>query len=297
MLLLQGHTNFIHDLAYSSDGRFLASASADHSVRVWNLNGELIQTMELGSAWSSAVAFSNDGKRLLVGGYDGRATLLALKGDQSLKSLDISDGAISTVAFSLDDQWIALGAYRGGLKLIQLDGRKTRTLKLLDTERDIFTARFHPEGHLLALGGYFNSVYLVEIKPSGPGAIEKLTGTGCRGCRDLAFSPEGQLLALALPGGAELWNIEQRQRLSLFDSHDRPVSAVAFTSDGQTLLTGSWDGTVRVWDVESGNERAAYDWEVGSIYTLAIAPDDMTAAVGGARNDVVIQNLTDEVLS
>jgi WD40 repeat protein len=66
---------------------------------------------------------------------------------------------------------------------------------------------------------------------------------------------------------------------------------VAFTADGSALLSGSWDGTVRLWDARSAAQRAAFDWGIGRVHCLAVSPDGMTAAAGGADHSVVVWDL------
>jgi WD40 repeat protein len=66
------------------------------------------------------------------------------------------------------------------------------------------------------------------------------------------------------------------------------VQALAFTPDGQGLLSGGGDRTVRLWETGSGRQVASWDWQIGNVYALAVAPDGMTAAAGGEKPQVVV---------
>ena len=70
--------------------------------------------------------------------------------------------------------------------------------------------------------------------------------------------------------------------------HPGRICQVAFTPEGQTLASVSWDETVRLWDVDTGHERAAFDWHIGAVHCLAFAPDGMTAAAGGSDHSILV---------
>src|SRR5262245_49770013 len=104
----------------------------------------------------------------------------------------------------------------------------------------------------------------------------------------LAFHPDGRWLA-----AAQDWNVlpidtELKQLRDLVKGHKGRVTAVAFHPHEGTLYTTSWDGTVRLWDVVSGKARTGYDWKIGRLLCLAIAPDGTRAAAGSESGRVVI---------
>ncbi|HEY2784230.1 MAG TPA: hypothetical protein VGJ05_04570 [Fimbriiglobus sp.] len=104
----------------------------------------------------------------------------------------------------------------------------------------------------------------------------------------LAFHPEGRWLA-----AAQDWNVlpidtERKQLRDLLKGHKGRATAVAFHPHDGTLYSTSWDGTVRLWDVVSGTERRCFDWKLGRLMCLALAPDGTRAAAGSESGKVVI---------
>jgi WD40 repeat protein len=69
------------------------------------------------------------------------------------------------------------------------------------------------------------------------------------------------------------------------------VSAVAYSPDGSTIATGSWDMTVKLWDAATGKERTTFRWPIGRVYCLAYAPDGLRLAAGGDEGKTVVWDL------
>jgi WD40 repeat protein len=69
------------------------------------------------------------------------------------------------------------------------------------------------------------------------------------------------------------------------------VTSLAFAPDGRTLLSGSFDRTVKTWDVASGREQSSFDWQLGRVNAVAFAPDGMTAAAAGQSGGIIIWDI------
>jgi WD40 repeat protein len=134
--------------------------------------------------------------------------------------------------------------------------------------------------------------HLIVWRPSDNGtlaahALHWATGPFVALSKDAA----GRRLAGARERGVAVWELP-----SAFESHKRwrtfkvadKVNAVALTPDGRTLLAGGDDWTVHVWDVESGQKRCDFNWRLGPVASLVLAPDGMTAAVTGRKGPQVL---------
>lgn len=261
---LTGHSGSVWSLAISPDGQTLVSSCGDATLKIWNLRtGELLNTIVSGDAstagLTSAVVFSPDGTTLASGGHAGK----------SIKIWDRSTGKeqrtftghqayITDVAFSPDGKTLASSAADKTIKIWNLiTGELVRTLQ---GQSDIVkTVAFSPYGEILVSSSYGDSESgdnaTIEIWNSRTGELLRTLNGESRTLSAVAIDPFGHILATASDNGTiKLWNLHTGQLLRTLEARSRPGSAVtvfslAFSGDGQTLVSGGDDGTVRVWQL------------------------------------------------
>ena len=112
------------------------------------------------------------------------------------------------------------------------------------------------------------------------------------GTKSLAWSPDGRTLAVASGHAIALVDVATKDIRATLTGHEAPIMALAFTPDGQRLLSGGWDQNVRVWDPVAASPVAAYDWQHGKVHSIAVAPDGMTAAAACDKG-IVLWDLDD----
>jgi WD40 repeat protein len=137
--------------------------------------------------------------------------------------------------------------------------------------------------------------YFAEVTRR-PAVIRILETTNCRLHRSsrpisewgysIAFHPTDDRVAVGLEQTVALWNPADYRPPSIWPAHAGAVLGVAFTPDGQTLLTGGADGLVKLWD-PAGRLRHTFDWRIGDVGAVAFAPDGLTAAAGGNETILV----------
>jgi WD40 repeat protein len=143
---------------------------------------------------------------------------------------------------------------------------------------------FAPDGSRVAVGCSGHRVLLYDTA-TGARAAELAHGDDPF---QVAFSPDGRLLATAAGRIVRLWDGGTGDAVARFPAFNRFARALAFSPDGRLLAAGSDDGHVRLWEPHSGRERIDFFCEVGEIEDIAFAPDGSTAAAAGSKSGIAV---------
>ncbi|MFF7970538.1 hypothetical protein [Streptomyces sp. NPDC007905] len=304
---LLGHTGAVYLTSFSPDGKTLATASYDRTVRLWNV-ADPSRPKPLGNAltaqtsWVSSAIFSPDGHTLASAGDDGTIRLWNVADPAHPASLGRPltghTGTIYLVAFSPDGHTLASAGEDHTVRLWDVaDPRRPKALGTLGGHTAaVRCVAFSPDGRTLAAGGDDDTIRLWNTAdPRHPEPLPTVLTGHTDLVHSVAFSPDGRTLA---SGSADdtirLWNVSAPAHGAPIGSpltgHTGPIWSVAFSPDGGRLAAASADSTASLWNVSDPSSPSQVGEPLagssGEMYALGFSPDGRTLATGSGDSKV-----------
>ncbi len=288
----------VWSLAFSPDGKTLASGSLDKTIKIWNIaTRKEIRTLKAHSQAVDSLAISSDGRTLVsICGlfcFDG-IKIWNLATGQEIRTLKyVSNKSLNfatSVAISPDANTLA-------------NGNSDNTIKIwnLATGQEILT-----------LNGHSDPVDSVAIAPDNKTLVSSsfdktikiwnlVTGQEIRTINhnsyvaSIAISPDSKTLATSSDNdkNIKIWNITTGQVIRILNGHSNRVNSVTFSPDGTTLASGSGDKTIKIWNVSTGQDIATLKGHSDSVWSVAFSPDGKTLASGSYDATIKIWRLSE----
>jgi Tol biopolymer transport system component/tRNA A-37 threonylcarbamoyl transferase component Bud32 len=280
---LKGHTNFIHSLVFSPDGKRLASASGDFSVKVWDIaTGQEIRTLNGHTRAVLSVAFSPNGQRLASASLDRTVKVWDPTTGQESLTLKGHSSAVLSVAFSPDGQRLASASSDRTVKVWDpATGQESLTFK--GHSSTVLSVAFSSDGKRLAS---FSSDGRLAIWDTASAQETATIQVHAKGAFRVMFSRDGKRIATATRDGTfELRDAGTGQVIRILKVGDGGVTSMALSPVGERIASGSWTGMLTVWDVATGHETlnltAHTDPVMGferTVNSVAFSPDGQRIA-------------------
>jgi len=271
----------VQAIAFSRDGKILASDRDDGTILLWGLEG-MPQIKPIGAlpgkSAVSAIAISRDGKILAsVSRSDDQIKLWQMDTGKLLGQIAANEGIVS-LAISPEQKIVVTGSRDTTVKLWNLSNG-TRKLTFKWNSGWVNAVAISPDQQTLVAGTESGTIHIVDLNALKEKQSLK---NGSLPVESVAFTPDGKTLASSHGREINLWNLATGQRKSTMPGHIAEIKAIAISPDGKILASGSADKSIKIWDLHTSQLLATLNNHESEVKAIAFSPDGKILASSSA---------------
>ena len=274
---IKGHTSRIYDLAFSPNGKQLASASGDNTVRIWNIpSGNLHKVIQGHTAHVFSVDFRGDGNRIVTGSGDRTARVWQVNSGAQVAEFSGHTDRVLGVAFAPDGSQVASVSDDGTVRIWNA-GNGSQTQMIEHGTAGVYAVDFHPNGRLIAVGATNGELGIWNV--SNGNRAHRMTNHN-RAIQKVGFSQNGsRLVSASADNTVRVWNAGNGSLIQTIQG--MPVNSGAISADGFFVVSGN-NGRAFIWKAGNGNRIMPLDHISGSaVRAVAFSPNGQLVAMGG----------------
>ncbi|KYC43198.1 hypothetical protein WA1_13965 [Scytonema hofmannii PCC 7110] len=282
----EGNTDPVYDVIFSPDGKTIATANWDNTVKLWSIDGTLLKTFKGHTDQVNAVAFSRNGNLIVSGSKDKTVKVWSVNDGTLLKTFQGHSNLIWGVNFNFDDKIVASASGDGTVKLWSVnDGNLIKTIQ--SHSGDVKAVSFSPDKKTIASGGWDQPPWQGKIKLwSFDGTLLNTFNVNTGVLRSINFSSDGKTIICAGDSGVvQLLQTADGYLLTDIKAHDNWAMGASISSDGKTIASVSIDETVKFWSLD-GSLLKILSGHADAVYGLGFSPDGKTLATASADKTV-----------
>ncbi|BAZ37670.1 WD-40 repeat-containing protein [Calothrix sp. NIES-4101] len=313
---LEGHKHWLWCVNFSPNGKYLATACADGTLKLWSCEGKELLDINAHEGEVIYVCFSPDSQIIATAGYDGTVKFWDIKGEELEPKTIRHNEAVWCVSFSPDGERIVTASDDTNIKLWDRKGKEDKQFRCDNKDkhqREVKGVTFSPDGQLIATASFDKTVKIWNLQ----GKVIRAFKDDKNGFNNVSFSPDGQFIVAACDDRTvRLWSLEdnllifwckwyywlqntQATEAEKFDlwfislayyltygrakvnkilrGHTDWVKCVSFSPNGQLIASGSSDNTIKLWNRE-GEELKTLKGHQNEIWSVNFSPDGQTLA-------------------
>ncbi len=243
-----GYTNFVTSVTFSPDGKYVLTGSADAMAWMWDTqSGQFIRTFIGHQDTVTSVAFSPDGKYVLTGSADHTARLWDAQSGQSLRIFTGHSNAVMSVAFSPDGKYVLTGSEDGTARL--WDAQTAQFIRTFTGHtKGVWEVAFSPDGKYVLTGSLDHTARLWNTQSGQPIHIfTSRTDAAMSVAFEVSYMGNYDVLTASADRNFQDWDVQSGQPSDTPNGQNTPVTSLAFAPGSQYFVTGSTDGTARLW--------------------------------------------------